>query len=75
MQIYNLSSSHHITRFLAVVAKKRKIFQVNLCVKSSQHNAHTGDDNSKVNSQAFKLTLELYIFNFLSQFNSIVISN
>ena len=35
----------------------------------------TADDNRKVISQAFKLTLVLYVFKLVLYFNSIIISN
>ena len=46
--IYNLSSGPHITRFLTVVAKKRKKFPVNVCFETSEYSVQTADDNREV---------------------------
>ena len=41
----------------------------------SEHSVQTADDNSKVISQEFQLTLVLYIFKLVLYFNSVIISN
>lgn len=60
-----LSSSHHITHFLAILNVKRKGF----------HSLQTVDDNSKVTSQILQTDLILYPFKLALYFDSLVINN
>ena len=50
-------------------------FWVNLCFETSDHSVQTADGKMKVISQAFQLTLALYISKSVLYFNSIIISN
>ena len=60
--------------FWQLLLRNGKI-SVNLCFETSEHSVQTADGNSKVISQAFRLTLVLYIFKFVLYFNSVIISN
>ena len=53
----------------------REKFRVNVCFETSEHSMQAADDNSKVISQAFQLTLVLNNFKLALYFNSVIINN
>ena len=61
--------------FFGSCCQETEKFRVNVCFETSEHSVQTADDNSKVISQAFELTLALNIFKLVLYFNSVIISN
>ena len=61
--------------FFGSCCKETDQFRLNICFKTREHSVQTAGDNSKVISQAFRLTLVLYIFKLVLHFSSSIARN
>ena len=73
-RIYNLFRSSY-DPFFGSCCKETDQFRLNICFETREHSVQTAGDNSKVISQAFRLTLVLYIFKLVLHFNSSITRN